>query len=118
VEDLCHFIGGGPVAGRSDRFGDVFNPATGMLRARVLLAAPEEVATAVEVARRALPSWVATPPLARARILFRFKGLIEARISELAAIIVDEHGKVMSDAEGSLMRGLEVVEFACGIPHS
>ncbi len=114
---LGHFLGGRPIAGRSGRFADVHDPATGEIRARVPLAAGEDVAAAVAVAAEALPAWAATPPAARARILFRFKGLIETHFIELANIIVGEHGKVQSDAEGSLSRGLEVVEFACGIPH-
>ncbi len=81
------------------------------------LASAAEVDDAVAAATRALPAWAATPPLRRARVMFRFKELVEAHIDELARLITAEHGKVLSDAKGSIQRGLEVVEFACGIPH-
>ena len=115
-ETLSHFIDGAPVAGTSGRFGDVFNPATGEVAARVPLAGADEVRAAVAAAAAAFPGWAATPPVRRARVMFKFKALIEAHADELAAIITAEHGKVLSDAAGSLQRGLEVVEFACGIP--
>ncbi len=114
---INHFVGGKVVAGTSDRFGDVFNPATGEVASRVALATSDEVDGAVAVAREAFPSWAATPPLQRARVMFRFKELVERHMDELAHILTAEHGKVLSDAKGSLQRGLEVVEFACGIPH-
>lgn len=117
VETLAHFVDGRLIPGRSGRCADVYDPATGAVRARAPLADAEEVAVAVATAQRALPAWAATPPAARARILFRFKALIERDFAALADVIVGEHGKVLSDAEGSLTRGLEVVEFACGIPH-
>lgn len=115
--ELHHFIAGERVTGRSGRFGEVFNPATGEIVARVPLAMRDEVTAAVSVAQEALPAWADLPPLRRARILFRFKELIERNADELAALITREHGKVLADAKGELMRGLEVVEFACGIPH-
>jgi malonate-semialdehyde dehydrogenase (acetylating) / methylmalonate-semialdehyde dehydrogenase len=114
---LQHFIAGRRVAGLSGRFGSVFNPATGDTTAQVPLASASEVADTVAVAEAAFPVWAATPPLARARILFRFKALLERRADELIRLIVSEHGKVSEDARGSLTRGIEVVEFACGIPH-
>ncbi|MBK8906552.1 MAG: CoA-acylating methylmalonate-semialdehyde dehydrogenase [Rhodospirillales bacterium] len=116
-ETFHHFVGGRHVAGSSGRFGDVFNPATGEVQARLPLASADDVTAAVAVAEAAFPAWAATPPLARARVLFRFKALIESHADELVALIVAEHGKVRGDALGSLTRGLEVVEFACGIPH-
>ncbi|WP_184333719.1 CoA-acylating methylmalonate-semialdehyde dehydrogenase [Povalibacter uvarum] len=112
-----HFIGGKPVAGASGRTGPVYNPATGQVARQVSLASAEETRAAIRAARAALPGWAATAPLQRARILFRFKALLDAHIDELARIITSEHGKVFSDARGEVTRGLEVVEFACGIPH-
>ncbi|MCZ6637308.1 MAG: CoA-acylating methylmalonate-semialdehyde dehydrogenase, partial [Alphaproteobacteria bacterium] len=112
-----HFIGGARVKGQSGRFGDVFNPATGKVEAKVPLAGPKEVQSAIDAARAAFPAWAATPPQRRARVMFRFKELIERNADELAALVSSEHGKVLSDARGSLARGLEVVEFACGIAH-
>jgi malonate-semialdehyde dehydrogenase (acetylating)/methylmalonate-semialdehyde dehydrogenase len=115
--ELGHFIGGRAVAGASGRTGDVFNPATGERSARVALASAAEVGNAVAVAAAALPAWSATPPLQRARIMFKYKELIERHRDELAALVTAEHGKTLDDARGSVTRGLEVVEFACGIPH-
>src|SRR5439155_10843852 len=100
----------------SGRFGDVFDPATGEVQAKVALASKAEVDRAVAAAAAAFPAWAQTPALQRARILFRFKSLVESKLDELAAILTSEHGKVLSDAKGSCVRGLEVVEFACGIP--
>ncbi len=117
VEELTHFIDGERVKGCSGRLGDVFNPATGQVEARVPLAGAEEVQSAIEAAVAAFPAWAATPPQRRARVMFRFKELIERNADELAALVSAEHGKVLSDAGGSLARGLEVVEFACGIAH-
>ncbi len=114
---LHHFINGAKVAGKSGRFGDVFNPATGEIAARAPIAAAAEVGAAIAAADAAFANWAATPPLQRARVMFRFKELVERHIDELARIITSEHGKILSDAKGSVTRGLEVVEFACGIPH-
>ncbi len=114
---LGHFIGGKHWPGASGRSGAVFNPATGQVSARVSFASKADVDTAVTAARDALPQWSQTPALRRARVLFRFKALLEEHIDELAALITSEHGKVLSDARGEVTRGLEVVEFACGIPH-
>jgi malonate-semialdehyde dehydrogenase (acetylating) / methylmalonate-semialdehyde dehydrogenase len=114
---LTHFIGGEPVPGDGKRFGDVFNPATGEVTARVPLAGPAEVDAALAAATDALPGWADTSPLRRARVLFRFRDLLERNADEITALITHEHGKVLSDARGELTRGLEVVEFACGIPH-
>ncbi|MGP1393882.1 MAG: CoA-acylating methylmalonate-semialdehyde dehydrogenase [Inquilinaceae bacterium] len=114
---IGHFIGGKSVGGTSDRFGDVFNPATGEVSGRVALATVDEVGAAIRNAQEALPGWAATPSVVRARVMFRFKELIERNIDELSALITAEHGKVLSDAKGEVQRGLEVVEFTCGIPH-
>ena len=116
MANLTHWINGKHVEGTSGRFGDVYNPATGEVQSQVPLASQAELAAAVEAAKAAFPDWAATSPLTRARIMFKYKTLIEDNADELAAIITAEHGKVMSDAHGSLTRGLEVVEFACGIP--
>lgn len=114
---LTHFIGGLEVEGASGRYGDVFNPATGKLDARVPLATADEVNAAIASAREAFPAWAATTPLRRVRILAKFKSLLEANADRLAEIISAEHGKVHSDALGEVTRGIEVVEFACGAPH-
>ena len=117
VETLHHWIGGERVKGDGKAFGDVFNPATGEVSARVPLGGADVVGRAVEAARAAFAGWAATPPLLRARVIFKFKALMEARIEDMARIVTSEHGKVIDDAKGSIQRGLEVVEFACGIPH-
>lgn len=117
MKTLTHYIDGVAHAGTGQRFGDVYDPASGRIAARVALASGQEVDAAVAAARRAFPAWADTPPLKRARILFRFKELLEAHQHELAALISAEHGKLVPDAMGELTRGLEVVEFACGIPH-
>ena len=114
---LSHWINGQAVAGQSGRTGDVFNPAIGEKIAEVPLASVDEVANVVAAAKAAAPEWAAAPPIRRARVIFKFKELIEARMDNFAAIVTREHGKVLSDAAGSITRGLEVLEFACGIPH-
>ncbi|HEX7116673.1 MAG TPA: CoA-acylating methylmalonate-semialdehyde dehydrogenase [Steroidobacter sp.] len=114
---LGHFIAGAARAGSSGRFGEVFNPATGRVSAQVSFASKAEVQAAIHAAREALSAWSETPALQRARVMFRFRTLVEQHADELAAIITSEHGKVLSDARGEVTRGLEVVEFACGIPH-
>ncbi|MFP6729343.1 MAG: CoA-acylating methylmalonate-semialdehyde dehydrogenase [Alphaproteobacteria bacterium] len=115
TETLHHFINGERVAGESGRFGDVFNPATGEVAAQVPLASAAEVDKAVEAAMAALPGWASTTPITRARVMFRYKDLCERHIDELAELAAKEHGKTLSDAKGSVQRGIEVVEFACGI---
>jgi malonate-semialdehyde dehydrogenase (acetylating)/methylmalonate-semialdehyde dehydrogenase len=116
LEQLGHYIGGTRVAGRSGRTLPVFNPALGVATTEVALASAEETRAAIAAARAALPDWSATPPLQRARVLFRFRELVERHTDELAAILTREHGKVLADARGEVTRGLEIVEFACGIP--
>ena len=115
--ELGHYIGGVVAPGESGRFGTVFNPATGQPRLRVAFASRAETERAIAAAALAAPAWAGTPPLQRGRVLFRFKELIEQHRDELAALLTAEHGKVLADARGELTRGLEVVEFACGIPH-
>jgi len=111
-----HFIDGKIVSGSSDRKGKVFNPATGQQESEVRLASKADLDLTVEKAKKAYETWSIKPPLQRARIIFKFKEVIEKNFDELAKLIVSEHGKVFEDAKGSLTRGLEVVEFACGIP--
>jgi malonate-semialdehyde dehydrogenase (acetylating) / methylmalonate-semialdehyde dehydrogenase len=113
---LHHFVNGQAVPGSSGRFADVFNPATGEVSSRVPLANAAELDRAVQAAAAAFPAWSAVTPLQRARVMFRFKALVEANLDRLAALVTAEHGKVLSDAKGSCQRGLEIVEFACGIP--
>ena len=113
---IPHFIHGQPRDGTSGRWGEVFDPATGAVQAQVALASADEVSAAVAAAQAAFPAWAATPPLARARVLFRYKALLEEHAGELAAAITAEHGKVLADARGEVTRGIEVVEFACGAP--
>ncbi|SAK42716.1 methylmalonic acid semialdehyde dehydrogenase [Caballeronia arationis] len=114
---LTHFIGGQRVEGTSDRFGDVFNPATGAVTSRVPLASVTEVDAAVAAAHAAFHAWSETAPIKRARVMFKFKELLDRHHDELAEIITREHGKVFTDAYGEVMRGIEIVEFACGIPN-
>ena len=117
TQELKHFIGGKHVAGKSGRFGDVFNPSTGELAAKVPYASAAEMHQAIANSVEAFPGWAGTSPIARARVMFKFKELVEKNMDELGRLISNEHGKVLSDAKGSVQRGLEVVEFACGIPH-
>jgi len=114
---IKHFVGGKVISSNSERKGKVFNPATGEQESEVILASKSDLDGAVEIAQKAFETWSLNPPLQRARIMFKFKELIEKNFDELAKLIVSEHGKVYEDAKGSLIRGLEVVEFACGIPH-
>jgi malonate-semialdehyde dehydrogenase (acetylating)/methylmalonate-semialdehyde dehydrogenase len=113
---IQHYINGRVVASTSGRQQDVFNPATGEVSGQVALASVEEVNGAVAAAKAAAPAWAETAPLKRARIMSKFKELIEKNHDDLAAAITREHGKVFSDAKGEVTRGLEVVEFACGAP--
>ena len=113
---LGHFIAGRHVAGIAGREGPVYNPATGALRGHVAFATADEARAAIAAAEAALPGWASITPLQRARVMFRFKALLEAHADELALLLTSEHGKVLSDARGEVTRGIEVVEFACGIP--
>jgi len=111
-----HWIDGRSTAGSSTRHAPVWNPATGEQQAQVLLAEPSDVDDAVRVAREAFTEWSQSSLSKRSKILFAFRELVNARTDELAAVVSDEHGKVLSDARGEVQRGLEVIEFACGIP--
>ena len=117
MRDITHFINGKSVAGASGRFGDVYDPNTGQVQARVALASAAEIDDAVQKAAKAQVAWAATNPQRRARVMFAFKALIEKHMDELAVLLSSEHGKVVADSKGDIQRGLEVVEFACGIPH-
>jgi malonate-semialdehyde dehydrogenase (acetylating)/methylmalonate-semialdehyde dehydrogenase len=115
--DIVPFwIGGKPVSSAS-RFGDVFNPASGQVTRRVCFADEKAIDAAVKAATAAFPAWRDTPPVRRARIMQDFLSLLKKNQKQLAEIVTDEHGKVLADAMGSVQRGIEVVEFACGIPH-
>ena len=117
MRTIGHFIGGKEIAGASGRTGDVFNPNTGEAQAKVALASRAEVAQAVANARAAQPAWAATNPQRRARVMFKFVDLLQRDFDSLAALLSSEHGKTIPDAKGDIQRGLEVAEFACGIPH-
>ena len=116
ISQIDHFINGRRVAGSSGRHGEVFNPANGAVEKHVPLADEAEVEAAIAAAKAAFPGWSETPPLKRARVMFRFKQLLDQHHDELARLITLEHGKVLSDAHGEVTRGIEIVEFACGIP--
>ena len=113
---IKHFVNGKNFLGDSKRTSKVFNPATGEQSAEVRLASTKDMDDTIEVAKNAFTSWSKKPPLQRARVMFKFKEIIEKNFEELTKIIVSEHGKVFDDARGEIIRGLEVVEFACGIP--
>lgn len=116
-EKLSHFINGAMTKVSSERFADVHNPSTGEVIKLVSLANAQDTQSVIAIAKQAFPGWRDTSPLKRARILFKFKELIERDMEQLKILISNEHGKVLSDAQGEVTRGLEVVEFACGIPH-
>ena len=115
--ELHHFIGGEKVQGASGRFGDVFTPMTGEVSAKVPLASKAEVRAAIENALAVQPAWAAWNPQRRARVMFKFLQLVQNEFEALAELLAREHGKTIPDARGDIQRGLEVVEFACGIPH-
>lgn len=117
MREVGHFIGGKPSKGVSSRQSDVFDPNIGAVQAQVWLGEAEDVEAAVQAAKAAQPDWAATNPQRRARVMFRFKELLEANMDDLAALLSSEHGKVLADSRGDIQRGLEVIEFACGIPH-
>ena len=116
ISNIDHFIAGQRVAGRSGRSQDVFNPATGAVTGQVALAGTDEVAQAVAAAQAAFPAWADTPPIRRARVLFKFLELVNQHKDTLAHLITAEHGKVFTDAQGEVSRGIDIIEFACGIP--
>ena len=117
MNTIGHFIGGKTVAGTSGRFSDVYEPMTGEVQAKVALASKAELRAAVENAKAAQPAWGATNPQRRARVMMKFLDLVNKEYDSLAELLAREHGKTIPDAKGDIQRGLEVVEFACGIPH-
>jgi malonate-semialdehyde dehydrogenase (acetylating) / methylmalonate-semialdehyde dehydrogenase len=117
MRKIGHWIGGKATEGTSERAGDVFDPATGERTAKVAFASAAEVDTAVATAREAAAAWGTSSLAKRTRVLFAFRELVEKHKKDIAALITSEHGKVASDALGEVSRGLEVIEFACGIPH-
>src|SRR2546429_8536979 len=117
MREIGHFIGGKPVKGASGRYGDVFNPNTGEVQAKLAFAKRAEVEHAIAVAQAAFPAWSATNPQRRARVLMKFIDLVQKEFEDLAKLLSSEHGKTVADSKGDLQRGLEVIEFACGIPH-
>ena len=116
-QQINHWIDGKIKISDSGRYGDVFDPSTGIVQAKVALASANEVDEAVKNSNEAFKTWSKTPPLKRARVMFKFRELLETNMKKLAKIVTSEHGKILSDAEGSITRGMEVVEFAAGIPH-
>ncbi|MBF6227940.1 CoA-acylating methylmalonate-semialdehyde dehydrogenase [Nocardia abscessus] len=117
VRELTHFIGGQHVPGTSGNFGDVFDPNLGQVQARVPLASKSEVEAVIANAEAAQPQWAAFNPQKRARVLMKFLALVQDEMDALAALLSSEHGKTIADAKGDIQRGLEVIEFAVGIPH-
>ncbi|WP_280260032.1 CoA-acylating methylmalonate-semialdehyde dehydrogenase [Nocardia abscessus] len=117
VRELTHFIGGQHVPGTSGNFGDVFDPNLGQVQARVPLASKSEVEAVIANAEAAQPQWAAFNPQKRARVLMKFLALVQDEMDSLAALLSSEHGKTIADAKGDIQRGLEVIEFAVGIPH-
>jgi malonate-semialdehyde dehydrogenase (acetylating) / methylmalonate-semialdehyde dehydrogenase len=117
TREIGHFIGGKRVAGTSGRYGDIYNPNTGEVQARVALASTAEMRAAVENAAAAQVGWAAKNPQVRARVMMKFLELIAKEMDSLAELLASEHGKTIPDARGDIQRGVEVIEFACGIPH-
>ena len=117
MRKVPHWVNGQIYESDSDRYGEVFDSSTGEQCAEVVMANEADVDAAIRSAEDAFAGWSRTPVLRRARVMFRFKELIERDRKEIAAVLTQEHGKVLHDADGSIQRGLEVVEFACGIPH-
>jgi malonate-semialdehyde dehydrogenase (acetylating)/methylmalonate-semialdehyde dehydrogenase len=117
MRHINHLIAGDG-AGPASRVGEIFNPSLGQVQGHVALGTMADLDRAVDKARAAQPGWARTNPQRRARVMFRFKELLEANMQELAELLSSEHGKVVADARGDLQRGLEVIEFSCGIPHA
>ena len=117
MKTIGHYIDGARIEGTSDRFKDVFDPNTGAVQAKVSMATPAELDGAVASAAEAQRKWAQENPQRRSRILFRYKQLVEDNMEELAHMLSSEHGKVIADSRGDVMRGIDVIEFACGVPH-
>ena len=117
LRDIDHFIAGEAYSS-SGRSGDVFDPNQGQVQAHVRFGTASDLQKAVDAAKAAQPAWAATNPQRRARVMFKFRELVEANMDELAHLLSSEHGKVLADARGDVQRGLEVIELACGIPQA
>jgi malonate-semialdehyde dehydrogenase (acetylating)/methylmalonate-semialdehyde dehydrogenase len=117
MREIGHFIGGKQVKGTSGRYGDVFDPNTGEVQAKVAFAKRSEVEHAIALAEAAQPAWAAVNPQRRARVMMKFLDLVHQEFDSIARLLSSEHGKTFADARGDIQRGLEVAEFACGIPH-
>src|SRR4030095_2087587 len=117
LREIDHYIDGSAFASGT-REGDVFDPNQGAVQAKVRLGTASDLQKAIDAANKALPGWSATNPQRRARVMFKFKELVEKNIDSLAELLASEHGKVVADAKGDVQRGLEVIEFSCGIPHA
>lgn len=117
TKQYAHFINGEAVTGTSQRTMDIFNPSLGEVSGHVRLGGTADLDAAVQAAAAAFPGWAAVNPQRRARVMFKFKELVEKNADELARLLSEEHGKVIADSHGDIQRGLEVIEFACGIPH-
>ena len=115
MQTVTHWVNGAFWSGSDQRRGDIYNPATGEKSREVLLASAEDVNAVVEAAHKAYGGWSATPPAKRAQVMFRFRQLLHTHMVELAELLSSEHGKTLVDAQGEISRGIEVVEFACGI---
>ncbi|MDE2464077.1 MAG: aldehyde dehydrogenase family protein, partial [Alphaproteobacteria bacterium] len=118
MREIMHVVDGDLIRPAGNRYSEVFDPNTGQVQARVAMAERSQLDAAVRAALRAQPAWAALNHQRRARVIFEFKRLVEAQMEELAQLLSSEHGKVLVDAQGDLQRGLEVMEFACGIPHA
>lgn len=114
--EIAHYIGGAHISGNGTRKQPIYNPATGAVSRQVRLGTAQDVEAAVAAAQSAFPQWADTPPIRRARVLFKFLELLNRNKDELAALITAEHGKVFTDAQGEVARGIDIVEFSCGIP--
>lgn len=114
--EIAHYIGGAHISGNGTRKQPIYNPATGAVSRQVRLGTAQDVEAAVAAAQSAFPRWADTPPIRRARVLFKFLELLNRNKDELAALITAEHGKVFTDAQGEVARGIDIVEFSCGIP--
>ena len=117
LREIDHFIGGESYSSEG-RTSDVFDPNQGQVQAKVKLGTSAELERAIDAAKAAQPAWAATNPQRRARVMFKFKELVEKNMDDLAHMLSSEHGKVIADAKGDVQRGLEVIEFACGIPQA
>ena len=118
MRQIGHYIDGENIAGTSSRSADIFNPNTGQVQAKVNLAGTKDIEAAIASAEAAQQEWLKINPQRRARIMFAYKEILQANIDPLAELLSAEHGKVVADSRGDVMRGIDVIEFACGIPHT